>query len=123
MCKITEKLGVKVAGILLVSGCMLAGLNPSRAYGQPLDSPLYNHATTKTVESMNTPAETNSVAGAKGPALMQTGGPSLCHSEGTKGCGTEAVPVMSPPGEIVLILTLIGGACWVILRKKCHELS
>jgi hypothetical protein len=121
MCKITKKLGVKVAGILLVSGCMLAGLNPAKAYGQPLDSPLYNHVTTNTVESMNAPAETNSVAGANGPApalkpLIPTEVPNPCTWSEPE-C-EKSIPVIPPPGELVYILTLIGGGSWAILRRK-----
>jgi hypothetical protein len=115
MRKITKKLGVKVAGILLVSGCMLAGLNPAKAYGQPLDSPLYNHVNTNAVESMNAPAGTNLDAGKNAPADWSF----LCTVTTVTCCpGNEAVPVMPPAGELVYILTLIGGGSWAILRRK-----
>jgi hypothetical protein len=108
MCEITEKSGVKVAVILLFSVFILAGLNVTQAYGQPLDSPLYSHTNTKAVEAMNAPAQANLAAGANGSAGVPTVDV-LC---------TPGVPVMSAAGELVFILTLTGGACWAIIRKK-----
>ena len=128
MCEITEKLGVKVAAILLFSVFILAGLNVTQAYGQPLDSPLYSHTNTEAVEAMNAPADTNSVADANRPepaeATIYSVGSLCCRStEDTKSTCLPIpcvfnVPVMFPAGEIVFILTLTGGACWAILRKK-----
>jgi hypothetical protein len=131
-----RKLGIKVMVILLFSVFILLGLNITQAYGQPLDSPLYSHTKTKAVESMNTPAEANnSSADANGPVSSSTSAPPTCeyslcvHEEDTSGPGwTCAKPagcpvqrqvlVMSAAGELVYILTLTGGACWAILKKK-----
>jgi hypothetical protein len=118
MSEITGKSGLNGAITLLFSVFILAGLNMTQAYGQPLDSPLYNHTNTKAVESMNAPAEANLAAGANGPAPADAPTFGLvCHTWPTCKCYLD-VPVMSPPGEIVFILTLTGGACWAILKKK-----
>jgi hypothetical protein len=119
MSEITGKSGLNGAITLLFSVFILAGLTVTQVHGQPLDSPLYSHTNTKAVESMNAPADTNLAAGANGPALagaFTTGvdtAMTCCTS-----CPPVAVPVMSTAGEIVFILTLTGGACWAILRKK-----
>ena len=108
MCEITEKLGVKVFVILLFSVFILAGLSVTQAYGQPLDTPLYNHANTRAVKSMSPPADTKLVTNVDSvyPCTLE-----ICHEQ-------MSVPVMSVAGEIVFILTLTGGACWAIIRKK-----
>jgi hypothetical protein len=133
MSEITGKSGLNGAITLLFSIFILAGLNMTRAYGQPLDSPLYNHTKTKAVESMNAPAEANLAADANNQVLPWslsgqatcsaciTNEPSTCapHYTCTPACRViQSLPVMSPPGEVVFILTLTGGACWAILRKK-----
>jgi hypothetical protein len=110
-----RKLGIKVMVILLFSIFILAGLNMTQAYGQPLDSPIYSHTKTEAVESMNTPAGTTSAVHANGPVLATCIMGSIhsddCHP-------LVSVPVMLPAGEFVFILTLTGGACWAILKKK-----
>jgi hypothetical protein len=110
MSGLREKLGIKVAVILLFSVFILTGLTVTQAHGQPLDSPLYSNTNTKAVEAMNAPADTN-LAGGPGASLL----PRTCTGY-VKPCA--CVPVMSAAGEIVFILTLTGGACWAILRKK-----
>jgi hypothetical protein len=113
MCKIAEKLGVKVAGILLVAGCMLAGLNPTRTYGQPLDSPLYEHTRTEAFSSMsNAPA-----GGTSGSPANPQEDTSLYWSCCAK-TSCQVVPVMPADWQIVWSLVLIGGGCWGILRGK-----
>jgi hypothetical protein len=103
-----KKLGVKVFVILLFSVFVLAGLSVTQAYGQPIDSPIYSNTKTKAVESMNAPAQANLASDVIRPAGVPTV---------SVDCGLH-VPVMSAAGEIVFILTLTGGACWAILRKK-----
>jgi hypothetical protein len=111
-----EKLGIKVFVILLFSVFVLAGLSVTQAYGQPIDSPIYSHTNTKAVESMNG-------SDANGSATEVMGGDTAWPCFTVNNCPVEAVPVMSAAGEIVFILTLTGGACWAILRKKRSKAS
>jgi hypothetical protein len=110
MSGLKEKLGIKVFVILLFSVFILTGLTVTQAYGQPLDSPLYNHTNTKAVESMDG-------SDANGSAAEGMGGDSKFPCFTVNNHPIE-VPVMFPAGEIVFILTLTGGACWAIIRKK-----
>jgi hypothetical protein len=121
MSGLKEKLGIKVAVILLFSVFILAGLNATRAYGQPLDSPIYSNTKTKAVELMNAPADTKLVAGANGPAAALATITTVNCGDCEPTCKADCpvcLPVMPPGGELVYILTLTGGACWAILRKK-----
>ena len=133
MSEITGKSGLNGAITLLFSVFILAGLTVTQVHGQPLDSPLYSHTNTKAVESMNAPAEANLAADANSPALAYTGSMATSLTCTTLEPKThvgytcvnnpqcapkKSLPAMSPPGELVFILTLTGGACWAILRKK-----
>ena len=126
MSEVTGKSGLNGAIKLLFSVFILTGLNMTQAYGQPLDSPLYNHTNAKAVESMSAPAKANVAADANGPAPLAASAATQCCTNIQTvclpwwSCGSchLSVPVMSAAGEIVFILTLTGGACWAILRKK-----
>jgi hypothetical protein len=120
MSGLKEKLGIKVAVTLLFSVFVLAGLTVTQAYGQPLDSPLYSNTNAKVVESMNATAEANLVAikNANNSDTDDSGGTWYPKCSTRIACPDEVVPVASPLGEIVFILTLTGGACWAIIRKK-----
>ena len=119
MSEITGKLGLNGAITLLFSVFILTGLNMTQVYGQPLDSPLYNHTNTKVVELMNAPAQANVAADVTRPA-QATQNPLYCPETGVMAsCQCRAsVPVMFSAGELVYILALTGGACWAIIRKK-----
>jgi hypothetical protein len=133
MSEITGKSGLNGAITLLFSVFILAGLDMTQVYGQPLDSPLYNHTNTQVVEAMNTPAEANLAADANSPAPAYTGSMATAltcttlepktHVDYTcvnnpRCAPKKSLPVVSLAGEIVFILTLTGGACWAIIRKK-----
>jgi hypothetical protein len=111
-----RKLGIKVMVILLFSVFIPAGLTVTQAYGQPLDSPLYNHTNAKTVESMNgsdVKVQDTNVA----PSDIKTyTAQAFCKKSQISDCCST--PVVSTSREILFVLTLAGGACWAILRKK-----
>jgi hypothetical protein len=125
MSGLKEKLGIKAAVILLFSVFILLGLNMTQAYGQPLDSPLYNHTKSKAVNSMSG-SDANKQFVPKSTVVTSADTCytncqscfSLCQKSYGNCCPVQCLPVVSSAGELVYILILTGGACWAILRKK-----
>ena len=106
---LNKKSGVRATVILLFSGFMLAGLTTAQAHGQSLDSPLYDNSKTEAVESMNDSSSDSLVSADAADTAFP------CFT--VNNCPV-AVPAISPVGVVAVILTLIGGGCWII-RKKC----
>jgi hypothetical protein len=93
--------------LLLTSVILMLGLSGALASDEPRETPLYDQAKTRAVESMDAPATEGREAGAENGPLP--GKPTK------KNCD---VPTLSTEGTIVLIVALIGMACWLILRRK-----